>query len=289
MKSKIIKSLAVISILASSSLLANETAPVPRAFMFSSGPAGSLPAGMITTRFFFSQQDVKNLNLGGVTSTRKDQMRQIRLRVGLGAGFDLRANLPFPNIKNKTTGETINNKFGNTAVILGKEILDQRKGDPLSLTLDLGIGVPTASASNAYGFKYGFRTSYVFAPHRVNFAFLGHEWASESNNAKTGSLYHMDAEYAFAINRQFDVFAEMTYDNQKNNKLATGTRAKNGFTTLIGSLGVAYKHRLGDFSIGAGYPIYQDYNASSTEKKAKGGVKYGATFVLRFNQPKPNK
>ena len=204
MKNLIIKSTLALSLVASSSLFANETsqvkAPAPQGSWLSFPFAGSLPAGVVLNNYLFSQHTVKDMTLpindsGATASGQKQKTTLINavFRIGLGAGFDVRTLIPFPLIKNQTAGYNINDSGGNAQIIFGKPLLNQRDGDPFTLSPDLGLGVPSAKANEGWGDKYGFRASYLNAPHFVTVTSLGHAWAENANDTE-GHFYQATAD-----------------------------------------------------------------------------------------------
>jgi hypothetical protein len=116
------------------------------------GPAGTgIKPGLftVTDNFMFGESsDVRKYghHLNDSVETERT-LNVIKFRYGIMDGLDIRTATPIYNIHlDRANGsDQTNYGYGDTTVQLRKILLNQDKGDPLYLALDMGVVLPTGS------------------------------------------------------------------------------------------------------------------------------------------------
>jgi hypothetical protein len=192
------------------------------------GPGGTgLPVGLFTiTDNILSSDGAGTRKYDKLVNSVVDTERflnVIKLRYGIADGLDIRTATPVYNIhmdQHKTSDRT-NYGVGDSTVQVRKVLLNQDKGSPLFLALDLGVILPTASVgphsvnpigNAAWGGVMGLGATYFLGSNRfdaeVNYA----GFTEGAKNYEKGDRFRANIGYAYALNQYWDVGVEGAYE-----------------------------------------------------------------------------
>ncbi len=192
------------------------------------GPGGmGVPAGTlgIGGNLVYGQSDnVRIGNRSSNDSSKTTKFNQIfKTRYGIMDGLDIRTATPFYNthLSNQYTPNRDVYGIGDTAVVLHKRLLNQLKGDPFSVAIDLGGVLPTgsvdahsadAAGNSAWGFITGLGATYFYGANRfdaeVNYA----TFTMGAKNYEKGDRGRFNFAYAYALNNYLDLGVESQWE-----------------------------------------------------------------------------
>ncbi|OIQ50207.1 hypothetical protein BerOc1_02137 [Pseudodesulfovibrio hydrargyri] len=158
---------------------------------------------------------------GKVKTTKLNEI--FKTRYGIMESLDIRTATPIYNVHvDKANGadrETYG--IGDTTVLLHKGVFNQQKGDLLSVAVDFGGIVPTASVgshssnfvgNDAWGAMFGLGATYFIGANRfdteVNFA----SFAEGAQDYQKGNRTRWNLGYAYALSEFWDIGAESSWE-----------------------------------------------------------------------------
>ncbi|MEA1914329.1 MAG: transporter [Campylobacterota bacterium] len=205
-------------------------------------------------------------------------INKLKLRYGLGNGFDVRAIFthkdktftylhPMSSARYKNT----NKGLGDTLVIGRYEILNQKKGDSVFLSVGAGVKLPTGSTSKTFNSPAGDTkfpimqlgsgsTDYLaevgisrFLPNsRIDAHMIYTQTTKGDNNYQFGDKLKWNIGYSYAINNALDVQLELDGSHCKKHKSSGIEVDSTGGTFTYITPGIHYKINK-QYNIGAGY------------------------------------
>lgn len=204
---------------------AEDKAPVawaPMATVF--GPCGSgMPPGALTVIGHVLhgagdglRRHDSRLN-DSVDSSKINEV--IKLRYGITPGLDIRTSTPVYNVdldRRTGPGRDIYG-VGDTNVILHKVLFRQGDGAPLSLGLEAGLIVPTATVGQhssdptgnaCWGGMAGLGLTWLYAGHRVDTEVNYAMFTEGAKDYRKGNRFRWNLAYAFAMSAFWDMGAE---------------------------------------------------------------------------------
>jgi len=222
------------------------------------GPCGlSMPAGLFAVggNVVFAKSNgiwkgSKRQN-GNIKTTKLNEI--FKTRYGIMDGLDIRTATPVYNVHlDKTNaGNRETYGIGDTAVLLHKRLYDQNKGDWLSVGLDLGGIVPTASVgshssdfvgNDAWGFMTGLGATYFIGANRfdteVNFA----TFAEGAKDYEKGDRLRWNLGYAYALSDRWDIGAESSWEMSEESQYM-GIGQQNAYVEWYVGPKVVYKYK----------------------------------------------
>lgn len=158
---------------------------------------------------------------GLIKTTKLNEI--FKTRYGIMKDFDVRTATPIYNVHiDRTNGadrETYG--IGDTTILFHKGVLSQKEGDWLSLAVDFGGIVPTASVgahssdfagNDAWGGMFGLGATYFLGANRfdteVNFA----TFTEGAKDYQKGNRARWNLGYAYALNDFWDIGAESSWE-----------------------------------------------------------------------------
>ncbi|WFS61796.1 hypothetical protein LF599_14105 [Pseudodesulfovibrio thermohalotolerans] len=203
------------------------------------GPCGmGFPSGALAVggNVFFGKSNGiwksdRRLN-GKAKATKFNEI--FKTRYGIMKGLDIRTATPIYNVHIEKPDAPNRETYGigDTGVLLHKTLLTQKEGDPLSLALDFGGVVPTASVgshssdsagTDTWGFIGGIGATWFYGANRfdseVNYA----TFAEGAHDYEKGDRVRWNLSYAFALSDRWDIGAESHWEmNDESRSLGRG-------------------------------------------------------------------
>ncbi len=253
--------------------------PTPGAAVVNSfGPAGNtFPEGAFAVVVNYSFADKDNWYDGGHSHSAKhgnsnvQNIGALKLRYGLGNGWDLRTTTPFMSMD----FEQGQDKCGvaDSMLILRRQWFSQDDGYLVSFGAGLGLQIPTGSTdknglgSGAWGLMPEMGVSYRFDNKRqlveggMNYIWRGKNEDSDVDIDAVDAL-RIHARYVYALDKNWDLGLETQYEHIFEGK-KDGHGMGNSCSTWFAGPAVTYKIPAWKMSIGASAQVslYQDYEA----------------------------
>lgn len=263
---------------------------------------GSLPARTlgVIVNYRFADNDVWFRNgkeyrpsnpFGGSDQKATANMFALKVRYGLGGGWDIRALLPMAHMKFReerlAPAKSVHG-CGDALLIVHKAFMEQQEGAPLSIGADLGLIAPTGSTNRdglgtgAWGAEAALGATWAFDGGRQllegNFLYFyrgkgGNKSLKNYTYRKWGDYFWIDARYVFAATTWLDVGMEsqFTHNFQDKDTRAQGSGAKisnmkNAYTTWYVGPAATLKIPSWNSTLGVGLGIsaYQHYQQKAT-------------------------
>jgi len=201
----------------------------------------------------------------------------LKFRYGIAPGLDIRTATPFYNVdieKLASGTETTKDGVGDTSAILHKVLMNQRKGDALSVAFDLGAILPTATVDSnsidfignqAWGVFTGVGLTYTKLSHRIDQEFNYAAFTEGQSDYQKPMRFRCNTTYAYAFNSTFDMGIESAFEwNDESKEYAEdmGDASKEWFA------GPKVAMKLKKYGLFAGlgvmFPVYYNYDDTST-------------------------
>lgn len=291
---------AALAVPASASDASPASAPVvgspPIGMNFGVG-GGTIPKGsgaiMINYRFadndtwFRNGKDHTPANpFGGSDQKTTQHMFALKVRYGLGNGWDIRGLVPVGHVKfsEKRLGPgSSTHGCGDANVVLHKEFLQQQEGAPISFGAEVGVLFPTGSTSRdglgtgSWGALVGIGATYVFDEGRrlaeiEGFYFYrgkgGNKSIKNYSYRDWGDYIWVNARYVYALTNWLDLGLESqfahNFPDRDTRAQGTGVKIsnmKNAATSWF--VGPTATLKLpawrSTFGVGLGISAYQHY------------------------------
>lgn len=254
--------------------LATPAAPVVNSF----GPAGNaFPEGLFSTVLNYSYADKDNWYDGGSNhsalggNSNVQNMLTLKLRYGLGNGWDIRTTTPFVSNDFETRDNT--GGVGDSIIVLRRQWFSQDEGYPVSFASGLGLQVPTGSTDSngigtgAWGLMPEMGVSYRFDNKRqlvegnMNYIWRGKNQDSDVD-IDASDAFRFQARYVYALDHNWDLGVESQFEHVFESEV-DGVGQENSYTTWLAGPSVTYKIPAWKMSLGASVQmaLYQDYEA----------------------------
>ena len=266
--------------------------PVPQVgqvVIESMGPAsGTIPQGKLATIINYIHADKHIWYKNGASHTAEHPKGGtqrnlhdrfvLKMRYGLGDGYDVRFALPFVmnnfRASSTLTPKNVNSKngVGDTIFVLHKQFLSQREGAPVSIAWDLGLWTPTGDTSDngvgtgAWGLMGGLGIGRAFDGGRQ---FLEGEamvlWRGVGHSSRTdvSDVFRLNGRYVYALSRTWDLGLETQFEYNTESR-RYGRSNHDASTTWFAGPSVTFK--LPEYGVSLGvstqFSLYQDYNAT---------------------------
>ena len=205
------------------------------------GPCGlGMPAGAFAVggNVFFAKSNgiwESDRRVSGKAKTTK--LNEIfKTRYGIMKGLDIRTATPVYNVHIEKPDADNRETYGigDTAVLLHKNILNQKAGDPLSVALDFGSIFPTASVgshssdaagNDAWGFIGGIGATWFYGANRFDSEINYANFTEGAHDYEKGDRYRWNLAYAFALSDNWDIGAESTWEmNEESRYMGKGNQ-----------------------------------------------------------------
>lgn len=237
----------------------------------------------------------------------KTNVTKLKAKYGLGNGFEIRAIMTykdkeFNSIHPVTKQSFINKNSGiGDSIVMGKyEILNQKKGDSLFLSVGAGLKLPTGDTSKTFITPSGANkfqvmqlgsgsTDYLaevaltklFTNSRIDAHIIHTKTTKGDNNYQFGDSLKWNIGYSYAITPKFDLQLELNGKNcgkHKNNGIDVDSTGGNFIYAIPG---VHYKiNKKYDFSVAYSYMVQRDNNFDSVN--SVGGLSEDNRVIFRL-------
>lgn len=259
-----------------------------------SGPAGgTLPKGLLAVMFNYTHSSKDGWYTNGsrhdaVSPLNRGSQRNMqdvyvgKLRYGLGDNWDIRAATAF--VHNDFRGEstlapaTSKKGISDTLIVLHKQFMSQRDGDPLDLAFGFGGQIPTGSTdadqvgTGAWGLMGEFGASYAFDGGRqLVEAEVMYLWRGKGGKKSldtyvdANDFFRFNTRYVYALNQYWDLGIESQYEYVTESRL-DGHSQNNASHAWFAGPAVTLK--IPDWQTTLGLTVqcslYQDYDSKTT-------------------------
>jgi hypothetical protein len=228
-------------------------------------------------------------------------------RRGLGYGFDIRFITTYvqKSLNFTKMGTDIgldNSGLGDSKIVSRYELLNQKKGAPLFLTVGAGIKLPTGSTdktfstdlgemgpsstqtmqlgSGSYDFISEIGASKILPNSRIDAHIMYTKTSEGDNNYQFGDTLQWNLGYSYASSKTLDIQIELDGLHTAKNE-SDGVDVDNtggNFVYITPGIHIIPSKKY-DLSLGYAYMIHRDNNYNSTSNS--GGVSEDYKFVLR--------
>ncbi|MDR2549027.1 MAG: transporter [Desulfobulbus sp.] len=254
---------------------------------------GIVPKGMLLTALNFSYRDKDDIvdDAGRGARTSQQELYLLKLRYGMTDRFEI---LFVPGYINNHRDAYFNQQSdrvdGPTDFIFGGTYtpLSQRLGDPISLGLNLSVGMPTGQDGSKY-LPGGDVWSYcakigitkVWHPnHRVDWD-LGFAQPTETGNqgVRKDTVVTMTGSYHYVFNPNFDIGLEFTVENSKDWE-RNGVSMRNEYTEMYVGPTMNFCLPKWNMWLGAGVfvPVMRDYDIPTASDDIRIELKLGKVW-----------
>lgn len=268
--------------------------PVIAAF----GPAGtSIPPGKfpVVLNYCYAESDGVRHGSNEISENIKlnKNLFTMKFRYGIIPGLDVRTATPIYDIqkKNKLTNtDNHQGTFGDTSVVLHKQIMDQAKNAPFSFAVDVGMILPTSNVSdrsndalgnNAWGTGGGVGLTYFNGSHRIDQELNFYTFTEGSHSYRKANRFRSNTAWAYAANSSFDMGAESLFEwNGETEKNGKGQNDEKN--EWYAGPKVTYKCKPGGFTAGvaAMFPMARWYEANTPSDGYRIEVRLTKSFDL---------
>lgn len=216
---------------------------------------------------------------GSGTQENNQDVAVLKLRYGLGNGWDIRTATPFVHndFDNGSTLSPAPKKTGiaDTMLVLRRQWMNENEGYPFNLGAGIGIQIPTGSTdidrvgTGAWGIWAEAGITKTFGEGRHIFdADIGYLYRFHGGSSKYGTsgkqsdLLRTNARYAFAINSWIDIGVEAQYEKIFSSK-TSGHSNHNSSDVVMAGPAINLKIPTWKTVIGftAQFPLYADFEA----------------------------
>ncbi|MEZ7196309.1 transporter [Pseudodesulfovibrio karagichevae] len=259
---------------------AEETTPVAWGGVGSTfGPCGlGVPAGLLAVggNVVFAKsngvwESDSRVN-GKVKTTKLNEI--FKTRYGLMKGLDIRTATPIYNVHMDKTNAANRDVYGigDTCVLLHKTLLSQKAGAPLSVGMDFGGIVPTASVSehssdfvgnDAWGVMGGLGGTYFLGANRfdseVNYA----TFTEGAHDYRKGNRLRWNLGYAYALSDLWDLGAESSWEMSDESAIE-GVGQRDAYVEWYAGPKVVFKYKPWNLNAGlvAKVPVHRWYESN---------------------------
>lgn len=256
------------------------------------GPAGGVfPEGAFGVVINYGFADKDSWYDGGSShsaangNSNVQNMATLKLRYGLGNGWDIRTMTPF--IYNDFENGNDKNGIGDSLLVLRRQWFSQEEGYPVSFGAGLALQIPTGSTATngngtgAWGLMPEMGVTYKFDNNRqLVEANMNYIWRGENQNndedIDVSDAFRFQARYVYALDHNWDLGVETLYEHIFE-KEVDNVGQKDSSTTWFAGPAVTYKIPAWKMSIGASLQmsLYQDY-------EARGALGEECRFEMKF-------
>lgn len=245
------------------------------------GPAGmGFPVGKFAAVLNYRFIESEGMYLGNDKISDAVELTKnigiVKFRYGIAPGLDIRTGTPLYNveIKNLALGtENTKDGVGDTTAILHKVVMDQKKGDALSVAFDLGVTFPTATVnsdsidfigSQAWGVLTGVGFSYTKNSHRIDQEFNFAAFTEAEHDYQKPMRFRCNTTYAYALDSTFDMGIESAFEWNDEAK-QYGEEMDDAYREWFVGPKVAVKmKKIGLFAgLGVLFPVSYEYDSAS--------------------------
>lgn len=240
-------------------------------------------------------------------------MTHFLFRYGLGHGFDIRVSSSYVQKKQTQTipmgplsGQNFtlkNSGMGDSQAVVRYEVLNQKKGAPLFLSIGAGLKLPTGSTNKSFNTPMGVRQPYQTQPMQLgsgSYDYIAEIGASKllpnsridahimyilttegKNDYEFGDKFKWNLGYSYAINKYLDVQLELDGLHFAKNKYQGNTVDYTGGNFMYITPGIhIIPNKKYDISLGYSHMIYRDNNYDYNTNTA--GLSEDNRLVLRL-------
>ena len=276
-----------------------DPAPVPRPagpVIAAFGPAGTgIPAGKFAVVLNYQYIETDGIRSGSHEVSNAVKMYKnvgiAKFRYGIVEGLDIRTATPFYTIDKKTTatGKEENlGWIGDSAIALHKVLMNQAKGAPFDLAVDLGLIVPTTDVSSksvdfigngAWGGGGAVGLTYSIGSHRLDQELHLYTFTEGAHNYRKPSYFRSTTAWGYAANNYFDIGAESQFDWNDHSEM-NGKSQNDTKNEWYAGPKVAFKYAPAGFSAGlaAMFPVARWYEANTPSDGFRLELKLNKTF-----------
>jgi len=233
-------------------------------------------------------------------------------RYGLGNGFDVRLVMPIISKKlsltipqNYKVAKLSNSGIGDISIIGRYSLLNQKKGDPLFLSIGAGIKVPTGKTDKKFKTPKGnlavpqlqngtgsvdfiieAGATKILKNSRIDSSIVYKVAGDGDNNYKFGNILKWNIGYSYALTNAFDLQLELDGIHSSKHKQNGKKLADMGGTKIYLTPGVHYRFtKHFDVSFGYAFNVYTNLNFSKKRDRDSsiqiGGLCEKGRFITR--------
>lgn len=249
---------------------------------------GSLPEGVALTVYNVSYRD-KQSSVDGddpkPTADATQFIHTVKLRYGITNHFEINSVIPY--VMMDPEGSNDLDSFGDVFVGATYAFLLQREGDPVSLSTNAGLYLPSGSVGSEYlpgGGAWGSRLQLgltkVFDRHRVDFDLIGVMPFTDGNKDYTkGNSLSFNYKYAYLLNDRVDIGIEGTIDRTWNGEMNDASVNNHALEWYTGpTINVAIPALNSWVGLGAYFPVYRDYGQDTSTEDCRIDFKFGIAW-----------
>ncbi|GFO70820.1 hypothetical protein GMLC_43990 [Geomonas limicola] len=263
------------------------------------GPAGTgFPVGKLGVLLNYQNCETDGTRQGDREVNENVRLSKkvgvVKLRYGITEGLDIRTATPLYDVhkKNLATGKGEHlGWIGDTGIALHKVLMNQAKGAPFDLAVDLGLVVPTTDVSNksvdfvgnnAWGAGGAIGLTYSAGSHRLDQELHVYTFTEGAHDYRKPTYLRSTTAWGVAVNNYFDIGAESQFDwNASSEK--NGLKQNDSKNEWYAGPKVAFKYKPWGFAAGLAtmFPFARWYEANTPSEGYRVELKLSKTFDLK--------